>query len=222
MQCFTESIASERENATKWIKGSCSSRTVIDDFVFLERCLLASFWFSCCLLVAIIITIVSIEKSLWITEHQKNIVLLPPSGWDFMAFAPSFAPVENRCQNDPTFLVEGEANGNCEWVAMRSRQRCKLKDMGGTKACPGACNLRCRCKNFRGKFRVELESTKCKNINNKTDCLKTAGTNGKVVADFCPRKCNNCYPWKIFLHMTSCKLLYHYIFQYWIIVRRHK
>lgn len=112
--------------------------------------------------------------------------------------APSFAPVENRCVNDSTFLVAGYANGNCDWVEMRSRQRCKLEDVGGVKAkdaCPGACNLRCTCKNFRGRFRVGLDSKKaCKNINNKADCLKSAGTKGKIVADFCPRKCNNCYP----------------------------
>jgi len=75
-----------------------------------------------------------------------------------------------------------------------------------------SCDLRCSCKNSKKKFKFDpetngrkLKSTKkekapknkkdvkCAEIvPTEGDCTKPAGWN-KIVADFCPKKCDDCY-----------------------------
>ena len=120
--------------------------------------------------------------------------------------APSMAPslVGGKCANDPTFKTTKKGR-NCNWVAGRPDSRCKMVGEDGSKAkdsCRMSCDLRCACKNSEKKFNFKKKTSKkdSKKGNKKTncskikvaDCSKPAGNN-KIVADFCPKKCNDCY-----------------------------
>jgi hypothetical protein len=123
---------------------------------------------------------------------------------------PSEAPSEvgGICGNDPTFKTAKKGR-DCNWVAGRPDSRCKMEGEDGSSAnesCPLSCNLRCSCKNSKKKFSIKKTKqskkdskkkgkgkTNCAKIKPENgDCSKPAGVN-KIVADFCPKKCNDCY-----------------------------
>lgn len=102
------------------------------------------------------------------------------------------------CENSSGYLYEEVEEQNCEWAADNPKKRCKFKDSTRENQklsvfCPFECDLRCGCRNHKKPFSLEGKKKKCKSVN-ESDCMKEAGRGGKkIVADFCPKKCNTCY-----------------------------
>jgi len=111
--------------------------------------------------------------------------------------APTFKPsVEPPCKDVEEFVINGVVR-NCKWTGKFENVRCKRLTESGIKvsdACPSVCDRRCTCTNTSKIFPFENKKRTCKLIlKRKGDCLKKAGRK-KIVADFCPRKCLDCYP----------------------------
>ncbi len=116
---------------------------------------------------------------------------------------PTFIASNNRCQNDDSWKYKFSGQG-CDWVAVKPRRRCKKfdpsTDVKAKVACPGACDLRCICKNTRREFKFKgIPNSGCKDLTRTGgDCYAPAGINGKrIAADFCPARCDDCYPVEI-------------------------
>eukprot|EP00534_Pseudo-nitzschia_fraudulenta_P017847 CAMPEP_0201265320 /NCGR_PEP_ID=MMETSP0853-20130426/12325_1 /ASSEMBLY_ACC=CAM_ASM_000640 /TAXON_ID=183588 /ORGANISM="Pseudo-nitzschia fraudulenta, Strain WWA7" /LENGTH=194 /DNA_ID=CAMNT_0047569579 /DNA_START=185 /DNA_END=769 /DNA_ORIENTATION=+ len=110
---------------------------------------------------------------------------------------PTFAPSsESRCVNDDKFRLDGIKHKHCTWAARSPLKRCRMTDsVTGTKmneACPEVCNLRCSCSNSKGVFILDNARRSC-GIISRDECHIVSSNHQKTVADFCPRKCNNCY-----------------------------
>ena len=140
-----------------------------------------------------------------------------------MAPEPSSEPSSDRlvggkCTNDPTFKT-AKKGGDCNWVADRPDKRCKMMGENGSYAkesCHMSCNLRCACKNSKMNFNFEKRYSKKKKAKkgkknksscakiNLADCSKPAGVD-KIVADFCPKKCNDCYDEVEQKHKTTAR-----------------
>lgn len=109
--------------------------------------------------------------------------------------APSSKP---SCENSIGYLYEEVEEHSCEWAADKPKKRCKKKDSTRENQklsvfCPFECDLRCGCRNHKKPFSFEGKKKRCKSVN-ESDCMKEAGRGGKkIVADFCPKKCNTCY-----------------------------
>eukprot|EP00534_Pseudo-nitzschia_fraudulenta_P016334 CAMPEP_0201251764 /NCGR_PEP_ID=MMETSP0852-20130820/66528_1 /ASSEMBLY_ACC=CAM_ASM_000632 /TAXON_ID=183588 /ORGANISM="Pseudo-nitzschia fraudulenta, Strain WWA7" /LENGTH=457 /DNA_ID=CAMNT_0047551377 /DNA_START=102 /DNA_END=1475 /DNA_ORIENTATION=- len=106
---------------------------------------------------------------------------------------PTFTPSDgSRCLDDDNFII---GKKSCKWVGKNPTKRCaKKSDGSGTRAmdaCPSVCNLRCTCANSKKSFKFEKSRVLCK-IMRKEHCKAASGK--KIVADHCPRKCNDCYP----------------------------
>jgi len=111
--------------------------------------------------------------------------------------APTFKPsIEPPCKDIEEFVINGVVR-NCKWTGKFDNVRCKRTTESGIKvsdACPSVCDSRCTCTNTKKIFPFENKKRTCRLILKRNgDCLKNAGRK-KIVADFCPRKCDDCYP----------------------------
>mmetsp|Transcript_16297 Transcript_16297/g.33757 ORF Transcript_16297/g.33757 Transcript_16297/m.33757 type:complete len:490 (-) Transcript_16297:248-1717(-) len=110
--------------------------------------------------------------------------------------APTFLPsAKDPCLDRSGYLYNGKEGKGCNWAARRVTKRCKKKegrDIGGKVKdyCPSVCDLRCKCTNSKENFRFKGQKVTCK-ILRKNQCQKKKGK--KIIADFCPRKCKDCY-----------------------------
>jgi hypothetical protein len=124
----------------------------------------------------------------------------PPSPSPTLApIAPTPMPTDVRCKGIEDYKWEEKKGRGCKWVKQNFPKRCKLFDdvlsINVKEACPMECDRRCSCTNLRTSFKFgdKKKNYNCRKVKpSKGDCLEKAGRK-KTVADFCPRKCGDCF-----------------------------
>jgi len=113
--------------------------------------------------------------------------------------SPTFQPsTRSQCDDREGFLYKGKPKKDCSWAFRAPNKRCKLSfidsgfKMKVKDVCPSVCDLRCKCTNSKQVFRLQKTRTTCRQIKRKKDCKRRVYRK-RIVADFCPRKCKDCY-----------------------------
>ena len=100
----------------------------------------------------------------------------------------------SKCVNKSGYEFKNKAGKSCEWVGnkkKRCRKKDKINEIDVADACPGKCDLKCRCKNSRVAFKFEGQGKTCKTMKMRDCGVEIKG--GKTVQDYCPKKCKVCY-----------------------------
>lgn len=113
--------------------------------------------------------------------------------------SPTFQPsIKSPCEDMDGFKYNDSSKKDCNWVSAAPTKRCRKKDkftgLRAKDACPSTCNRRCTCRNSKVTFKVRGKPKTCKTVRKKQCNLKV--TKKRVVADLCPRKCQDCYKLK--------------------------